>query len=95
MEWQKIEFNVQNIEVETEKAALIKMPKNSAYAGYMFWHPLKLVRTSNLGKGYFKTFSFTNEFKFKLIKNGNGKYNSREVISEVTLSAEEMIDAWN
>lgn len=92
--WHKVNFNAQNIESETEKAVLIKMPHKSGFDGFKFWHPKKLVRTAG-GKGYFLTFSFTDEFEFKLVKNGNGKYNKFDVVDQRTISASEMIDAFN
>lgn len=90
MEWKTINFNKQNIEHETAKAVLIKMPNNSEYKGYKFWHPSKCVRTSSEGKGYLKMFSATKEWEFTIFKtNKNG-----EKTNEETLSFEEMQEAF-
>jgi hypothetical protein len=89
--WKKIFFNSLNIEAETEKSILIKMPNKSNYSGYKFWHPKKLVRKEG-GKGYHLSFSFTDDFKFKIFKNGKGKYNYKNIIDEVELSSDEMFE---
>ena len=87
--WYKVNFNALNIEYETEKATLIKMPRNSNYHGYCFWHPKKLVRENEIGKGYFLTFSFDENFKFKLQKFSNSKF-KKELLDEVILDYEEI-----
>lgn len=85
-EWKTINFNALSIEYETAKAVLIKMPNNSEWHNYKFWHPSKCVRTSDKGKGYFKTFSYTNSWEFTIFKNNKKGDRTAEQI----LSAEEI-----
>lgn len=90
--WKNIEINKQNIETDTGKATLIKMPNNSDYAGYKFWHPSKLIRHGS--NSYARSIGYTDEFTFKLFKNGNGKYNKFDVIDEIEISADEFENAF-
>lgn len=92
MKWENIEINKQNIESETRKATLIKMPNNSKYANYKFWHPSKLVRNGN--NSYAKKLSYTDDFKFKLKKYGSGKWNKYDIIDEKEISVEEFEKAF-
>ena len=91
--WNKIRFNVQNVEAETERSVLINMPHKSKFDGFRFWHPKKLVRDEGQ-KGWGLSFSFTDEFVFKLVKNGKGRFNSRDVIDEKTITAAEMMEVF-
>ena len=90
--WKSIEINKQNIENDTGKSVLIKMPNKSKYAGYKFWHPAKLVRYGS--NSYARSVSYTDDFIFKLKKYGNGKYNKFDVINEVEISVEEFEEAF-
>ena len=92
MAWQKITVNIQNIEAETGKAVLIAMRHKSDYDGFKFWHPAKCVRPGN--NSFEVEVSFTDNWEFKLFKNGNGQYNSRDVIAETTIDAETMMEQW-
>ncbi|AZF92011.1 hypothetical protein CHPC1148_0024 [Streptococcus phage CHPC1148] len=85
-EWKTINFNKQNIEHETAKAVLIKMPNNSEWHGYKLWHPSKCVRTLSKGNGYFKTFSYTENWEFTIFKSNK----KGERTAEQMLTAEDM-----
>ena len=87
--WHKVYFNSQNIEHDTAKAVLIKMPNKSEYAVYKFWHPTKLVREEG-GKGYHMSFSFTEEFQFMIRKYGQ----NRQVTAEKIIGWDEMLEAF-
>lgn len=84
--WKSINFNAQNIEHETAKAVLIKMPNNSEWSGYKFWHSSKCVRTLSKGKGYFQSFSYTENWEFTIFKSNK----KGERTAEQILTAEDM-----
>lgn len=76
--WKKVQISRQNIQAETARAVLIKMPRKSEYKGYVFWHPSKLVREGKNSNAL--SLSYTNEFIFRLMKYGGGQYNKYEII---------------
>ena len=84
--WKNVEINIQNIEYDSGRATLIKMPNKSRYAGYKFWHPSKLIRSGS--NSYASRLGYTDEFTFTLKKYGNGKYNSNKVIDEIEIDVE-------
>lgn len=92
MNWKNININRQNIETETCKAVLVKMPHNSDYDGYKFWHPSKLVRSGRNSNS--KSISYTDDFTFKLFKNGRGKYNRFDKTDEIEIGVDEFEEAF-
>lgn len=92
MPWKNININRNSIKAETMKAVLISMPHSSDYDGYSFWHPSKLVRDGRNSGAV--SIGYTDEFTFHLKKYGKGKWNSREVIDEQEIRAEEFEEAF-
>ena len=90
--WKNIEINKQNIETDTGKATLIKMPNKSKYAGYKFWHPSKLIRYGS--NDYAIKIGYNDDFVFKLKKYGKGKYNFKDVVDEIEISVKEFEESF-
>lgn len=82
--WNSIEINIQNIKLITERAVLINCPHNSEYNGYSFWHPRSLIRDGK--HSYARSLSYSDDFKFILIKLGKGKFNKNDVLSKLEIS---------
>lgn len=87
IKWKKLAISTDSILIRTPKAVLIRMPKGSDYAGFMFWHPAKLVEQCMLSV---EKISYTDDFEFRLFKNGKGRFNYNQKIAEKTISAAEM-----
>ncbi len=82
--WENIETN-NLIQAESEKAFLLKIPKED----WLFWHPKKLIRFS--GKNNYRmSFGVCNDMKFKIFKNGKGRFNKFEKISEKEINLDEL-----
>ena len=81
--WLDFNINSNQIEHSTERAMLLKLPKSSDFKNYKVWISCKLIRIRDK-----KTqVSFPDSFTFKIIKYGNGKYNSQAIIDERNISA--------
>ncbi|MFW6221982.1 MAG: hypothetical protein ACOC3T_00065 [Bacteroidota bacterium] len=85
-----IKTNSNLIQTESSNAVLIKLPKSEL----MFWHPKKCVRTSGKG-GYLMSIGYTQDWNFKVFRNGKGKYNRFEKIEEREMSVEEFESYFN
>lgn len=86
--WDSFFVNSQNIKAMTGKAVLIALPHKSEYDGYKFWISTKLVDYA-IDENAARVI-YNDKFTFKLRKYGNGKYNQREIIDEIEISATEL-----
>lgn len=90
--WKQININKQNVKTYTQNAVLIQMPHNSDFDGYYFWLSSKLIRDGRHSNSV--SISYTEDFTFKLIKHGKGKWNKKEIINEKIITAEEFESAF-
>lgn len=60
MKWKNFLVNIQNIKKESVHAVFVKINKEKMY----FWHPKKLVRQCEKGKGYWLSFAYSDDFVF-------------------------------
>lgn len=91
--WKTMHFNLQNVRYETQNAVLINMPKKSRYGGFSFWIPKSFVFNGN--HSYDLKISIPVDFKIKLQKFGNGRYNKFTVIDEREISVNDLYAAVN
>ena len=63
-------------------------PHKSHYDGFSFWHTKKLIRHGP--HSYALMMGYTPDFKFHLLKYGQGRYNSRDVIDEKYVDCQEI-----
>ena len=91
--WSCIIVNMANIEAETEKAFLVKMPNRSLYAGYVFWYPKKFIRKIG-GAGTQMSLSYRDDFMFSLMKKGKGK-RKFDVLEKLDISPSSLETAFN
>lgn len=89
--WKNININKQNIKHETARAILINCPHYSDYDGYSFWHPLKLVRSGRHSNDI--SIGYTEEFTFKLMKDGREIVIDSEEFEEIFQVMNENITA--
>lgn len=83
-EWKNLYINTNLIQNYTSKSYLFKMPNNSKFAGYLFWHTDKCVH-SVVNRGDILSIGYTDEFTFKIFKQGKN-FNK---LDEKTITAKE------
>lgn len=83
--WKEININSNLIKHENGRSILIAMPHSSGYDGYSLRFPLRLVRKGKNPASV--SLSYTDDFSFRLVKYGKGRYNRNEVIDEITIAA--------
>lgn len=91
--WKTTYCNENQIKAETKKAVLVAMPSKSEYKGYAFWHPSKLVQNGKASCSV--KLMYTDCFEFRLKKYGQGKNNKYSVVSEDTITAAELEEAFS
>lgn len=89
-EWMNFNINTSQVEHETGRAYLVKMPHNSDYNGYKFWIGAKLVHSGRHGSAL--SLGVLPDMEFRLFKNGQGRYNQRDIVAETTLSGDELAE---
>ena len=88
--WKNVKGNSNLIQVTTETSVLIKLPNSK----FKFWHPKKCVKTSGKNN-YLMSIGYTDEFVFKIFRNGEGSHSKFKVIEEKTISVEDFEAFWN
>lgn len=91
-EWLSVNINDNLVEVTTAKSVKIAIPHKSKYDGYSFWHPAKLIHEGRHSAAI--SLSYTPDFEFHLKQYGKGRYNSRDVLDEVTITAAEFAEVF-
>lgn len=89
--WKTININKEQIKDETIRAYLIKMPNNSDYKGYCFWHPKSLVRNGKHKNAL--AISYTDDFVFKISKYSHGTIVKDEINADMFEDAFEVINS--
>lgn len=90
-DWRRLRIPKTNVVYQTATAVLISMPHSSTWKGYKFWHSRKIIEDT--GKSY--NILYSDDFTFRLFKNGKGRYNQREIIDRKEVGAEEIADAFH
>ena len=90
--WYQIRFPQKSVITSTARAYLLAMPVTSPYSGYTTWIPGKSVVIRRRIRASF--FMFSEDFRFTLEKRTFDTEKREEVVSRVTLTAQEMLEAW-
>lgn len=87
--WNKVYVHLNQIEYETAKAKLIKLPNKSSYKGWMFWHPSSLIELEYGGNMQWFEVIFPDTWEFTFVK---GKQRKKMDIEDVLDAYESTTD---
>ena len=90
--WKSLNVNKQNIKVENDKSTLITIPHSS----WSMWVSNSLIRNGD----YKNTIALIckEDFTFRLVKYGKGKYNARTILESKIIGSselEELLESMN
>lgn len=86
MKWLKAYIQHNCVQAYSDKSVLLMIPSSYEYGGMMFWFPQKLAHEDG-NKDI--ELVFTEDWKFRLFKKGNGKTNRNETVKEELISGDE------
>lgn len=75
---------------QSEKSYKFKLPRHSLYGGYSIWVSKKLIL---FFEGDY-ILLYKDNFTFRIIKYGKGKYNWKDILDEKEISAEELAETF-
>lgn len=81
-----ITIRMNQIEWETDRAYLIKIPDSN----YKLWFPKKYTQFENSRQTKIRML-INSDNKYKIFKNGQGKYNNRKIVSEKEILSDELL----
>ena len=90
--WKEFYISQSNIEAESDRSILVKMPHNSDYDGYMFWHSRILVARGPVS--YSVALTYHDKFIFRLFKSKRSKYGKYEKSEKIEVDAREVVEAF-
>ena len=90
MKWNNVTIPSNLYVCQSEKFFKFKFPNHSLYGGYSIWVSKKLII---FFEGDY-ILLYKDNFTFRIIKYGKGKYNWKDILDEKEISAEELAETF-